>query len=145
MKRILFLFISILLSANIIGVWDEIKPISLKSQHNKQHQLLSDGIWVIASDKENTKLVNEYFKNSHIPTNVNFIMDTTRIPAFLFDIFVLPKIQKYKHTVLLSHDEEYNEALPYKEDFITILFIRNKIVTNIKFINTTKELEELFK
>ena len=145
MKIIIILSLSLFLYANNIGTWDEVNPIILESQHNKKHQLLSNGIWIIASDKENTKLVNEYFKKSEIPNSVNFIMDTTRIPAFLFDLFVLPKIQKYKHTVLLSHNKKYNATLPYKENFVTILFIKNKIVTRIEFIQNEKALKKLLK
>lgn len=146
MKKVIYiLFLSTFIFANTLGVWSEISPISLESQHEKKYDLKDNGIWIIASDKDNTKLLNEYFKANTLPQNIDFIMDTTRIPSFLFDVFVLPKLQKYKHPILLSHDEEYNETLPYKEDFITILFIENKIVTRIEFIKDIKELEKFIK
>ncbi len=142
--KVFLLFLALSLSADMLQINDKVTPIILKSQHNKEQKLLSNGIWIITFDKKRAKITNDFFGNTKIPKDINLIMDTTRIPSFLFNLFVLPRIKKHNHQILLSHDEKYNSILPYKEDHLTILHIENKIVKRIKYIKTKEELEKFF-
>jgi len=144
LKTLLLLSLALLLSADILQLNSRTTPITLKSQHNQKQELLHNGIWIISSDKKRTKMVNEFFDNFEKPNSVNLIMDTTRIPSFLFNLFVLPRIKKHKHQILLSHDKAYNSTLPYKKGYLTILHVKSKIVTKIQFLKNREDLEKFF-
>jgi hypothetical protein len=129
----------------MLEVGDSVNPITLKSQHDKEHTLLKDGMWIITWDKEQTKIANKYFENVKMREDVNLIVDVSQVPSGIFTLFVLPNMRDYKHAILLSFNEAYNLTLPYKEGSLTILHIKDKIVSKIEFLETQEELEETLK
>lgn len=144
-KILIVPLLSSFLLAQNIEIGSDVSLDTLTSQHDKKQTLVANGTWIFAIDKQNTKMLNNFFREFGIPKNVSYIMDTTRIPSFLFSMFVMPGIKEYKHQILLSDDEEYNKKFPYKEDYITILHVEDKMVTSIKYVNTKEELKETFK
>ena len=145
MKKLLLLLLPIFLVAKMLQVGDNIKPIEIKSQHDKKHQLIQNGIWIITWDKTSTAIANNYFDTYNMPSNVNLIVDVSQIPSGILNLFVLPRMRHYSHEVLLSYDEVYNVTLPYKEECLTILHVNNKKIQKIEFIKTENELKKLFK
>ena len=128
----------------MLQVGDDITPIELKSQHDKQHQLTQIGIWIITWDKSTIAVANNFFDTYKMPLHVNLIVDVSQIPSTVLNLFVLPKIRDYKHDILLSYDEIYNVTLPYKEEHLTILHVKSKKIIKIEFLKTKNELKKLF-
>lgn len=143
--RFFLLFLPLLLNAHMLQVGDSVTPIKLKSQHDKEYALVKNGIWIIAWNKATTKMLNQYFNEHKMPKNLNFIVDTSQIPSGIFSFFVRPSMKNYKHSILLSFDEKYNLTLPFKEDMITLLYIKDTKVKKIIYIKDIKELEKAFK
>lgn len=129
----------------MLQVGDSIIPIKLKSQHDKEYTLVKDGIWIITWDKATTRVANQYFDEHKIPNNLNLIVDTSQIPSGIFSLFVKPRMESYKHPILLSFDEKYNLTLPFKEDMLTLLYIKDSKVKRIIYIKDIDELEKTFK
>ena len=65
MIKLTLLLLPLIISATMLKINEDINPIMLKSQHNKNYTLLSDGIWIITWDKSSSHIVNDYFKNNH--------------------------------------------------------------------------------
>ncbi|WP_415397674.1 hypothetical protein [Sulfurimonas sp. CS5] len=143
--RFFLLLLPLLLNAQMLQVGDNVTPIKLISQHDKEYTLVKNGIWIIAWDKTTTKMLNQYFDEHKMPENLNIIVDTSQIPSGIFSFFVRPSMKNYKHSILLSFDEKYNLTLPFKEDMITLLYIEKTKVKKIIYIKNIEELEKTFK
>lgn len=129
----------------MLQVSQSVNPIKLKSQHDKEYILVSDGIWMITWDKATTQIANQYLDENKMPQNLNLIVDASQVPSTFFSLFAKPKMKKYKHPILLSFDEKYNLTLPHKEDMITLLYIEKDKIVKILYIKNIAELEETFK
>lgn len=132
----------IYLMAEILKIGDEVKIIKLKSQHDREYTLKENGVWIITWDKLTTRSANQYFRDNNISNETNLIVDVSQAPYGIFNLFILPDMQRYSHPILLSYDEIYNRTLPYKEEHLTLLKIENKIITNISFIKNKEEIGE---
>ena len=82
-------------------------------------------------DKATTKVANQYFDQHKMPDNLNLIVDTSQIPSGIFSLFVKPRMKSYRHHILLSFDEKYNLTLPFKEEMLTLLYIKDAKVKKI--------------
>lgn len=145
MIKILLLLLPLILLSKIVQTGDNIVPIKLMSQHNKEHVLVESGIWIISWDKQTTRVANNYFENNKMQSNTNLLVDVSQAPSGIFNLFILPRMQKYKHTILLSFSEAYNKTLPYSENKLTILYIKNNLIENIKFVEDMAQLDEALK
>jgi hypothetical protein len=145
--RIIFfiLIASFLLSAKTLQVTDKVKQIKLKSQHDKEYTLVKDGIWIITWDKATTRVANRYFDEHKMPDNINLIVDTSEIPPVMFSLFARPKMKKYRHPILLSFDKKYNLTLPFKENMLTLLYIKDTKVQKITYIKDLEVLKKALK
>ncbi|MBU1928123.1 hypothetical protein KKG77_03895 [bacterium] len=143
MKKLFYLFLPLLLSAQMLQVGDFTKPIELVSQHEKKILLLKDGVWVIAWDKESTRLANKYFEAFGMRSDTQMLVDISQVPSGILNLFVLPRMRDYKHEILLSYDEAYNLTLPYAEGAVTVLHLRDAKVEQIDFAQTQEELRTL--
>ncbi|MBU0720079.1 hypothetical protein KJ877_01915 [bacterium] len=146
--RILFILalaLVVFAAAQMLQVGDSVKPVKLKSQHDKQYTLVEDGMWIITWDKKTTGIANKYFEKNHMPKNVNLLVDVSQVPSGIFNLFVLPNMRYYTHAILLSYDELYNVTLPYKENSITLISVKDKNIDSISFVKSEKELKEALK
>ncbi len=146
MKKLLLLFIlPLYLFAQTLQVGNEVVIKKIMSQHDKEYTLIKNGKWVITWDKITTRTANKFFANNLMAKDTNMIVDVSQAPLGIFEMFILPDMRHYKHPILLSYDEIYNVTLPYKENHITILHIKNKSVKKIEFVKTKAELKQALK
>ncbi|MBU1657939.1 hypothetical protein KKG72_02675 [bacterium] len=145
MNKLFLLIMPLFLFAQMLQIGDDIIPITLKSQHDKKQTLTENGIWIIAWDKESTKVANKFFDTKIMPKNINLLIDISQVPSGIFNLFVLPNMKIFKHQILLSFDEKYNITLPYKEGSLTILHIEDKTITQIQFAQNQAQLKEALK
>jgi hypothetical protein len=66
------------------------------------------------------------------------------MPSLIARFFALPKMKKYPFSILLV-DEEQTKSFSKKEEKITVYLVHNGKVTNVQYISTAKELEEVLK
>lgn len=134
MRFLFILLLPLLLLAESLKVGDTITPLTLESQHEQKVTTLTSGMWIISWDKLSTKSVNHYFEQNQMPNNVNFIVDVSQVPSAIMSLFVLPNMRTYKHDILLGYDEAYNQTLPYQEDMITLLYLKDAKISNILYV-----------
>ncbi len=142
MKTLLLLLLPLYLMAQTLHVGDRVSPVTLLSQHDKEFTLVQNGIWVITWEKTGTSTANKFFQKEAPHKNVQLIVDLSQAPSGILSLFIMPNMRRYSHPILLSFDEAYNRTLPYKEGFITVLYIQNKVIQKIKFVQTQKQLKK---
>ncbi|MBE0513890.1 hypothetical protein [Sulfurimonas sp.] len=100
---------------------------------------------IVAFEKDTGALVNEYLNTQspfYLPKNNSvFIADINKMPSLITNMFALPKLQKYKHLIYLHYGEKFQNAVPNKEQKITLLHIEESKIKEISFISTKEELK----
>lgn len=100
---------------------------------------------IVAFEKDTGALVNEYLDKQspfYLPKNNSiFIADINKMPSIVTSMFALPKLQKYKHLIYLHYSDKLQEAVPNKEQKITLLRFENSKIKEISYISTVLELK----
>ena len=130
-------------------VGKSLESLALNDQFDKPQALKADTkILIFAFSKDMAHICNDYFV-TQAPTyladnNAQFVADVSAAPSIIRNMFILPGLKDFKHTVLLLDDKTV--AVPYRKDVdvekIVIVYINNKSITEIKTISTEAELKE---
>ena len=148
-KLILSIIISISANASTLKIDDKISTFSLVNQFDKIHTITSEVSMILVTfQKETTNLVNDFLssKNSDFldKNNTIFINNISCTPSIIIKMFTIPKMRDYKYDILLIYNEN-NKRFIEEENKITIYFVENGFVKDIKFISSIYELEGFFK
>lgn len=129
----------------MLNVGDEIELKEISDQHGKSHKLKENQTLVITWDRETTAIANNFFDGkSELFTDekVAMIVDVSQTPEGIMTLFVMPRMKSFKHPILLSYDEAFNLTLPYKDEKITLLKVKEGKVEKIDFLNSQEELKQ---
>lgn len=148
-KLILSMIVCIYANAGTLKIDDKISTFSLVNQFDKIHTITSEiSIIIVTFQKETTNLVNDFLssKNSYFldKNNTIFINNISSIPSIVVKMFTIPKMRDYKYDILLIYNEN-NKKFIEEENKITVYFIQNGYIKDIKFISSIYELEGVFK
>ena len=148
-KLILSILISIFANGSALKIDDKISSFSLPNQFDKIHTISSEiSIIIVTFEKESANLVNDFLssKNSDFldKNNTIFINNISSIPSIVVKMFTIPKMRDYKYDILLIYNEN-NKKFIEEENKITVYFIQNGYIKDIKFISSIYELEGFFK
>ena len=148
-KLILSTLICFYANAATLKIDDKISTFSLVNQFDKIHTITSEiSIIIVTFQKETTNLVNDFLssKNSDFldKNNTIFINNISSIPSIVVKMFTIPKMRDYKYDILLIYNEN-NKKFIEEENKITVYFIQNGYIKDIKFISSIYELEGVFK
>ena len=126
-----------------------LSSLSLNDQFEKAQTIQADTKKVIfAFSKDVAHTCNDFFATQS-PTylsdnNTHFVADVSSAPSLIRSMFILPGLKDFKHTVILLDDK--NIAAPFKAgvdvEKIVIVYLNNKIITDIKTIASTTELKQ---
>lgn len=154
---LLFIFLTFTLSAieivnplqkHIYKVGETVLDFKLKSQYKKSYKLSKRTQYIfITYDKLSTRLQNIFItQRPHFLeyTQSMLIVDTSVIPGAIFYLFVNPKMRRIPLPLLYSDDINFSKMFPYKENHISIMKLKNKVVEDIVFVKSEKELQDLF-
>ncbi|MEA1955599.1 MAG: hypothetical protein U9N02_03795 [Campylobacterota bacterium] len=126
-----------------------LESLKINDQHGKATPINADTKKVIfAFSKDVGHNCNEFFatkSESYLTDNkIQFVADVSGAPSLIRNMFIMPGLKDFKHTVLVIDDEQisanYKPAI--NNERIIVAYIENKIITNIKYLNSTEELEE---
>ena len=144
MRLILLFIVPLSLFAQILAVGDKIEPRTLEDQFSKKYQVGSEKVWVLTWDKATTRIANDYFEKDPSllqSKEAAMIADFSTIPSGILSLFVMPRMQAYtRHSMLLSFDEKFNASLPYREGYLTILFLERGRIIKIGYVGNEQEL-----
>ncbi len=148
-KLILFILICVYTNASTLKIDDKISSFSLTNQFDKIHRITGEiSIIIVTFQKETTNLVNDFLssKNSDFldKNNTLFISDISAIPSIVVKMFTIPKMRDYKYDILLIYNEN-SKKFKEEENKITVYFIENGFVKDIKFVSSIYQLEGVFK
>lgn len=148
-KLILFILICVYTNASTLKIDDKISSFSLTNQFDKIHRITGEiSIIIVTFQKETTNLVNEFLstKNSDFldKNNTIFVSNISAIPSIVVKMFTIPKMRDYKYDILLIYNEN-SKKFKEEDDKITVYFIENGFVKDIKFISSIYQLEGVFK
>lgn len=147
-RRIIFisLFTTYLFS-NDFKVNKEITNFSLTDQFDKIHTVSSDVKTIIVSfEKETGAVINEFLSTKEVDflekNKAIFIANISGMPSIITSMFALPKMRKYKHTILLIYDDD-DKRFIQKDDYSTLYKVQNGVIKNISYIKK-EDLEKAF-
>ena len=146
-KIALIIAFASLLFSNSFDVNQNINSFSLVDQFNKVHSVNANVKTIIVSFEKDTGAdVNEFLSNKPADflrkKNAVFIANISGMPSIITKLFALPKMKKYKHTVLLIYDENDSRFLQ-KEDKSTVYKLENGVIKSIYYIEK-EGLEKAF-
>lgn len=148
-KLILSTLICFYANATTLKIDDKISTFSLANQFDKIHTITSEISTIIVTfQRETTNLVNDFLSSKQSDfldkNNTIFINNISCTPSIIVKMFTIPKMRDYKYDILLIYDEN-NKKFMEEENKITVYFIKNGFVKDIKFLSSIYELEGVFK
>ncbi|MDD3055137.1 MAG: hypothetical protein PHE16_04590 [Aliarcobacter sp.] len=148
-KLILSTLICFYANAATLKIDDKISTFSLVNQFDKIHTITSEISTIIVTfQRETSNLVNEFLSSQQSDyldkNNTIFINNISGNPSIIVKMFTIPKMRDYKYDILLIYDEN-NKKFMEEENKITVYFIKNGFVKDIKFLSSIYELEKVFK
>ena len=142
-KLILSMIVCIYANAGTLKIDDKISTFSLVNQFDKIHTITSEISTIIVTfQRETSNLVNDFLSSKQ--SNTIFINNISCNPSIIVKMFTIPKMRDYKYDILLIYDEN-NKKFMEEENKITVYFIKNGFVKDIKFLSSIYELEGVFK
>lgn len=148
-KTLLILtFTAVLSLADFLKMGDTLTPFNLPDQFDKVHTISSDKYetFLISFAKDTSSKVNEYLKKQEDDflekNKVVYISDIHTMPSFVTSLFALPKMRKYKYTLMLMYEE--NKIFPQHEEALSVIRFKNNKVNSIEFIKEDESIDSVF-
>ncbi len=122
---------------------------TLPDQFDKSHSLSDNTKKLILVFAKSTghdvkAFLNKKDKDFLIKRDTLFIADISPMPTVIRNTFALPDLRKSRYSVLLIYDETIAKKLKNEKeaDKIAIINLKNRVITDVKYISTTEELKE---
>ena len=150
MKKILFSALLLVATfANALNIGDSTPTFEIKDQYEKTHKISADAKTILIAESRGTSvIVREYLltkdTNFLASNKTHYIADISGMPYLISKFIALPKMKKYPFSILLV-DEEQAKSFSTKDDKITVYTITDGKVSGLKYIETTEELDAVFK
>jgi len=143
-KLLLAALLATSLFSSEIKLDDKLRVFVLPDQFGSYHTVDRHTQTIIVSfEKDTGKDVNTFLasKDSNYlkQNSAVFIANISKMPAIITRMFAMPKLKKYKHTILLVNNED-DDRFSAKEEKITIYKLENSVVKKIYYISSAKEL-----
>jgi len=150
MKKLLFsVLLFVATFANALSIGDSTPTFEIKDQFEKMHTISADTKTILVAESRGTSvIVREYLLSkdtNFLETNkTQYIADISGMPSLISKFIALPKMKKYPFPILLV-DEEQSKSFTTQDDKITVYTLTDGKVSDVKFIETTEELDAVFK
>jgi len=144
----IFVFTSILSFGDFLKIGDPITPFNLPDQFDKVHTISGDNyeIFLVSFSKDTSSKVNEFLKKQEAQfldkNKIAYISDIHSMPSFVTSLFALPKMKKYKYTLLLMYEE--NKIFPQQDDALSVIRVKNNKINSIEFIKENESIDSIF-
>jgi len=132
-----------------IKIGNKLADFTIADQFDKKSSLTTDTKKVMfAATKDMGHIIKKYLlnkpKNYLQKRDIIFIADISSMPTIIFNMFALSDMQSANYSMLLIKKEAnakrfVNEA---KKDYIMIVSLNNKIITDIKYVNNKNDLQK---
>ncbi|MCK5293775.1 MAG: hypothetical protein KAJ49_03915 [Arcobacteraceae bacterium] len=147
-KTILTLTTLATLAFGSISVNDNMGNFSSIDQFDKVHTVTtSTKQMIFAFKKASGHTMKEFLGTKPIDyltsKNILFVADVSAMPTII-QWFALPSLKDYPFPIVVLNDDELSAQYKDEENIekIMVIILKNKIVSEIKYFNDTKELEK---
>jgi len=130
-----------------VEIGKKLQDYTFTDQFDKSHSLTNKTKKVIfVFTKPTGHLVKAYLKekdDKYLQTrDIDFIADVSGMPSIIYKMFALPDFKKSNYIVMLIKDEKKSAQFrdDKHKDSVMIISLDNKIVKDVKFITTRKDL-----
>lgn len=142
---IILMFITSLNAGDYI-VERKLQTFTLPDQFEKAHTIDKNTHTIIVSFEKSTGADMNAFLAKHEPDFLQkhhavFVANISQMPSLITKWFAMPKMKKYKHTILIINDEDNHQFL-YKEDKITVYTFNNGMLSSIDYVDSAKDVEK---
>ena len=122
----------------------------LNDQFDKKQTLLPSTKWLVFShDMDSSKLVKAAFENKKsddlLAANIQYYADISAMPSLISRFIAIPKMKKLAYSVIMDKEGNVLNAIPKKDDHVTVLTLNNGNITQINIVDTSKALKALIK
>ena len=134
--------LSIVLAAGLafgatIKVNENLATLKVNDQFDKPMAVTNDTKKIIvAFSKEKGEEIKAFLDanpNFLKDENALYFADVSAAPSFVTSIFMVPKFKKYSYKMGLIRDEDVAATFPKQEEMMTIISLKDSVVTNIEF------------
>ncbi|MDD2790144.1 MAG: hypothetical protein PHU40_05690 [Sulfurimonas sp.] len=129
-------------------VQQSLESLKLSDQFEVSHEVKSETQKIVfAFSKDIGHTCNEFFATKSEmylqEHNALFVADVSSAPSLIRSMFILPGLKDFKHTVLVLEDKDLSASYKagMESEKIVVVFVENKIITDIQTFNTTEELQ----
>jgi len=130
------LFVGVVFGATI-KVEDNLSGLKIKDQFEKDLVVTNDTKKIIvafskekgAEIKKHIDANPDYLKNE----NALYFADVSAAPSFVTSLFMMPKFKEYSYSMGIIMDEDVAAKFPQQEEMITIISLKDSVVTAIEF------------
>ena len=131
----------------MIEINTTIEPFTLKDQFGKEHNLqIQPKILVCSFGKSTGKLISSYFNKRDkaylTKHDIELMADVSSVPSILRKTIIVPKMKKYSFDILLSTDKAFSKLFPAKDNNLTVIKMKDGVVTEISFCSDEDELKD---
>ena len=149
-KKFLFtIFLGLSAFANSLTVGSNLPTLTIKDQFEKDHVVdVKTKTIIFSATKEESATIKDFLatkdKDYLTNNNIAYVADITGMPSLITKFIAMPKMKDYPFSVLLV-DEANKGLFAVKEDMISIIFLENGKITDIKYVKTAEELGQNLK
>ena len=150
MKKNIFLILmfTTYLFSDSFNVEDRMFKFSLPNQFDKMETVDKTITTIIVSFEKGTGAdINEYLASKEFDFlqkhNATFIANISEMPAFVTKMFAMPKMQSYKHSILLIYSKVDKRFLQ-KEGKSTVYRLKNGVVQSVTYVESDEEINNIF-
>ena len=145
-KLLLTLIFTVSMFASM-QVGSEFENFKIKNQFDKEYSITPKTKKVIfVFSKANGHIVKDYLSSKEPDflekKDTLFVADVSAMPSFIA-WFVLPGLKDNKYSIIVLKDDDISKKYKNEtnQDKITVVYLDNKKITDIKYFSSKEELE----
>ena len=147
MKKMLFLValvVSTLFSAEVKT--NDFLPFEHYKNQFDQDRIIDQKsqMVIVTFSKDKGALINEFLEQNKAfleQNNAHYLADVSSVPSFVMSMFMKPKFKSYEYDMGLIYDENKALSIPKKDDDITVIYLKDKKVSKIDFLQNLDSLK----
>ena len=145
-KLLLTLIFTVSMFASM-QVGSEFENFKIKNQFDKEYSITPKTKKVIfVFSKANGHIVKDYLSSKEPDflekKDTLFVADVSAMPSFIA-WFVLPGLKDNKYSIIVLKDDDISKKYKNEtnQDKITVVYLDNKKITDVKYFSSKEELE----
>ena len=120
--------------------------LRLTDQHDQAVDFDTDRMLIVfAPDRDSSEIVHPLMNRLEAEgmqqRGIHYIADISSMPGFVTSMFALPKMRDYPYRIALGRETEDTAMLPRREGQVSLLWVRDGMVEDIRFESDTASLD----